>query len=211
MMRFHRQILASGLLVACTLTVTAAAEEDRGLEQRLLDALLNKEKPAAAEPTEVARRIVKQMEQSAGRLDDRNCDAETLKLQKQLVSDLEQLTKQLRQTAPDLPSRQQQPAGKQLEPTDSEPQNGSTQPSQGEGGGRTNQPADRSTERVDPNSAEQAKQQHRRSLVKDIWGHLPPAVRQKMLNAYDEQTLPRYSDLIRRYYEALAEPESPNR
>ena len=44
-----------------------------------------------------------------------------------------------------------------------------------------------------------------RQILKEIWGHLPPALREKMLNVYSEKYLPRYEDVVRDYFEALAE------
>jgi hypothetical protein len=52
-------------------------------------------------------------------------------------------------------------------------------------------------------------------LAKDVWGHLPPQLREQLLNVYTEKYLPKYEDLVRAYYEALAEqqrargPEAP--
>jgi hypothetical protein len=42
-------------------------------------------------------------------------------------------------------------------------------------------------------------------LYKDVWGHLPDRLRQEMDLYYREKFMPRYSDLLRRYYAALAE------
>lgn len=47
----------------------------------------------------------------------------------------------------------------------------------------------------------------RRALVDEVWGHLPPAMRERLLNVQGEKLLPKYEDLIRRYYESLAEPD----
>ena len=42
-------------------------------------------------------------------------------------------------------------------------------------------------------------------LYKDVWGTLPDRLRQEMDLYYREQFMPRYSDLLRQYYAALAE------
>lgn len=42
-------------------------------------------------------------------------------------------------------------------------------------------------------------------LYKDVWGHLPDRMRQEMDLYYREQFMPRYSELLRRYYASLAE------
>jgi len=42
-------------------------------------------------------------------------------------------------------------------------------------------------------------------LYKDVWGNLPDRMRQEMDLYYREQFMPRYSELLRQYYAALAE------
>ena len=42
-------------------------------------------------------------------------------------------------------------------------------------------------------------------LYKDVWGNLPDRLRQEMDLYYREQFMPRYSELLRQYYAALAE------
>ena len=42
-------------------------------------------------------------------------------------------------------------------------------------------------------------------LYKDVWGNLPDRIRQEMDLYYREQFMPRYSELLRQYYAALAE------
>ena len=46
-------------------------------------------------------------------------------------------------------------------------------------------------------------------LYKDVWGHLPDRMRQEMDLYYREKFMPRYSELLRRYYAALAEQKKP--
>lgn len=52
---------------------------------------------------------------------------------------------------------------------------------------------------------EKTQQERQQEMVKDVWGHLPPNVRAELLNVFSEKYLPKYEDLVRRYYEALAE------
>jgi hypothetical protein len=42
-------------------------------------------------------------------------------------------------------------------------------------------------------------------LYRDVWGHLPDRLRQEMDLYYREKFMPRYSELLRQYYAALAE------
>jgi hypothetical protein len=42
-------------------------------------------------------------------------------------------------------------------------------------------------------------------VAKDVWGHLPPKLRQQMTEYYKEDVMPKYSELLRLYYSSLAE------
>jgi hypothetical protein len=44
-------------------------------------------------------------------------------------------------------------------------------------------------------------------ITKDVWGHLPPQLRQQMSQFYRERFMPKYSELLRQYYSSLAEKE----
>ncbi|NOX55990.1 MAG: hypothetical protein GXP27_16415, partial [Planctomycetes bacterium] len=48
----------------------------------------------------------------------------------------------------------------------------------------------------------------RQFLMEHVWGHLPPAVRESLFNAYSEKSLPQYRELIEQYYRSLAEPQT---
>ncbi|HET6575846.1 MAG TPA: hypothetical protein VFG68_19750 [Fimbriiglobus sp.] len=45
------------------------------------------------------------------------------------------------------------------------------------------------------------------TITKQVWGHLPERLRQQMSQYYKEQFMPKYSDMLRRYYASLAERE----
>lgn len=66
-------------------------------------------------------------------------------------------------------------------------------------------PARKSSERIETGQVTTGNLSNSNSYVKDAWGHLPPAMRQRLLNIYTEKFLPQYEDQVRRYYEALAE------
>jgi hypothetical protein len=44
-------------------------------------------------------------------------------------------------------------------------------------------------------------------IAKQVWGHLPEKLRQQMSQYYREQFMPKYSPLIRDYFNSLAERE----
>jgi hypothetical protein len=43
----------------------------------------------------------------------------------------------------------------------------------------------------------------RHHMLRDVWGHLPPALRERVPSDFHETILPAYDDLVRRYFEAL--------
>ncbi|MFK7820075.1 MAG: hypothetical protein AB8G99_15245 [Planctomycetaceae bacterium] len=45
----------------------------------------------------------------------------------------------------------------------------------------------------------------RRVLVKEVWGHLPPALRRRLLSTAEEKPIPRYQGLVEQYFRAIAE------
>lgn len=48
-------------------------------------------------------------------------------------------------------------------------------------------------------------------LNRDVWGHLPEALRQEVDHYYRERFMPRYRDLLQQYYTRLAESERRER
>ncbi|HLJ10997.1 MAG TPA: hypothetical protein VKU82_07405 [Planctomycetaceae bacterium] len=70
---------------------------------------------------------------------------------------------------------------------------------------RNSEKSNDSQERADPARSAAAEQARRQSMIKDVWGHLPPHVREAMQNAFSEKYLPKYEELVKKYYEALAE------
>jgi hypothetical protein len=46
-------------------------------------------------------------------------------------------------------------------------------------------------------------------VAKDVWGHLPPKLRQQMAQYYQEDVMPKYAELLRLYYSSLAEKSPP--
>ena len=42
-------------------------------------------------------------------------------------------------------------------------------------------------------------------VAKDVWGHLPPKLRQQMTEYYKEDVMPKYSELLKLYYSSLSE------
>jgi hypothetical protein len=45
----------------------------------------------------------------------------------------------------------------------------------------------------------------KKKLEMDVWGHLPPHLREQLLNTYGERMLPKYENLVKKFYESLSE------
>ncbi|MFK7777987.1 MAG: hypothetical protein QM501_07650 [Gimesia sp.] len=148
--------------------------------------------------------IIEEMKQAGKLIENRQTGEETQKLQQQVVQNLELLIRQL-ESAPR--SSMKQPSQNNKQQSD----NGKNSRQQKPGTEQKNVPqstqgpASRSSERKEPGRATTGTLDNRNVYIKDAWGHLPPAMRQKLLNIYTEKFLPQYEDQVRRYYEALAE------
>lgn len=168
---------------------------------------------------------VEAMREVSRRLDKLNLTDETEQLQTGIVTNIDALIEKLRNTPPppsssnssdqsnpdqsDQNSSQDQQTGSKQQPqqtpqkqqgADSTSGGAAPQPQQGKSGESSEENLRQARERA-------ATLARRRALVDEVWGHLPPAMRERLLNVGSEKLLPKYEELIRRYYEALAEPE----
>lgn len=148
--------------------------------------------------------IIKEMERAGKLIEKQDGGKEVQQVQKQVVEDLEKLIRLVEQ-APKTSMRlqnqnnqqQQEQQQKRQDREGMQKQNNENQLSQG--------PARQSTDRQNEGQATPGNLNDKSNYAKDAWGHLPPAMRQQLLNIYTEKFLPQYEDQVRRYYEALAE------
>jgi len=146
--------------------------------------------------------IIKEMQRAGKLIENQETGKEAEQAQKQVVEDLEKLIRLVEQ-APKTSMRQQNqnnPQNQEQQRQDREgmqKQKNESQLSQG--------PARQSTDRQEAGQATPGNVNDKNNYAKDAWGHLPPAMRQQLLNIYTEKFLPQYEDQVRRYYEALAE------
>ena len=165
---------------------------------------------------------VASMREVSRRLEKLNLSDDTAQLQTGIVSNIDALIEKLRKLPPpsssqnsdkdqsdsDSASQGQKPEpkhGPQQTPENQQGADSSSgsapQPQTGKSGESTEQNLRQARERA-------AALARRRALIDEVWGHLPPAMRERLLNVGSEKLLPKYEDLIRRYYEALAEPDN---
>jgi hypothetical protein len=149
------------------------------------------------------------MRSAQKRIGASDTSSQTQKIQEQVVQDLEELLallkkQQSRQNSSQQSSNQKQDNQKnqrqKMEKGRSDPQN-----SQSQGDRRNDDKSADSQERTDAARAKAAEDARRAQMLKDVWGHLPPHVREAIRNALRDNYLPKYDDLVKKYYEALAE------
>jgi TolA-binding protein len=182
----------------------------------LLDAVSPRGKKAGDEEADRLERAINGMWNAKTRVAGRDTGRQTQEIQNQVVKDLEELLallkkqQQNRQNNPQ-PNRDQEQNGDQspnqrqkTQKGQGDPQNSSAK-NEPQGGRRNEGKSSDSQELTDPARAAAAEEARRARLIKDVWGHLPPHLRTAMQNAFSENYLPKYEDLVKKYYEALAE------
>lgn len=152
--------------------------------------------------------IIKEMQRASKLIADQKTAKEAQQVQQQVVKDLEDLIRQVVESSPQNSLQQPRPDSQQQQ--DQQRQQKKKNGQQGTGSQQTgNQlsqgPARQSTDRQNKGKVTSGQLSDRNAYIKDAWGHLPPAMRQQLLNIYTEKFLPQYEEQVRRYYEALAE------
>ncbi|MGE0375716.1 MAG: hypothetical protein AB7I48_20130 [Planctomycetaceae bacterium] len=183
---------------------------DDDLDRQLLESLEGRTTPDS--PIILVNRLLENTESSRRRLTAGQLDEETAAIQQQILDDIDALLAQSTASPPGSPPP---PSGdSQSPPNGSEP----SSPSQGTDAAPGDSPAEpngapaddpnaasrESTERTAAAKETAAERERRLGLATAAWGHLPPKVREQMRSAFSETYLPKYDELVRRYYEALA-------
>jgi len=161
------------------------------------------------------------MQSAANRLQKQLSDSQTQRNQQQALSELSSMITKLQKNWQQIHNQlgnpsPQQPRLKQPHPKDTgnlqadnqqktSPQNNTAQSS------KSNTSAQQAGQSPPPNSEKPARLViSPELLVNDIWGHLPPRLRNRMLNMYKENYLPKYDRLVQKYFEELATPTDQN-
>ncbi len=134
------------------------------------------------------RHLAALMVDARQRLGDRDTSEETLTIQQNIVAGLTQLLEQ---------EPQQQPAA----PTSAPSEPPRSRPASGQ---RPGGPPNNGETGAGSNGSPPA-----RLLTDQIWGHLPPEVRQQIEAPLHEEFLPRYDRIIQDYFERLANEPTP--
>jgi len=174
------------------------------------------------EPSAVASVLMdaaEAMQTAASRLKARQTDVPTQKAQEQALHQLQSLVALLRsaETVSSHTESERQPPGPLAVATDADqtsPRSTQTAPSgqtptrrDGQSGPDTTSGAVSSSQPQAPSARSAMSDPASRQFLRDhFWGHLPASLRQQMFDTYPETLPAEYRDLIRRYYESLAEP-----
>jgi hypothetical protein len=162
------------------------------------------------------------------RLDDGDTSDETRALQAGILDDIDALIEKLKTQPPPQQNPNQKPPQDQSQNDQEKPQQSESQskpktqpkPSTGKqptgsgaGQKQENKTAGESTEEnLKQARARATNLARRRALIDEFWGHLPAALRERLLNVGSEKVLPQYEELIRRYNESLADsPDAQKR
>lgn len=186
------------------------------LEEDLFKRLMGDDVPEGVVPDEnPLKNAVEGMRNALERIEKDDLSRETQQIQQKVVDDLQKLIDLANQRQSQSRSRQrngsenqrQQKSGREQSPEGGQQQQ-QPSPSKEDPSGQQNRnrPED-SDDGVREGEVKSADLLRQRRLVEEVWGHLPPALRERMRNIIDEKYLPNYDELIRRYFKSLAEEE----
>jgi hypothetical protein len=174
------------------------------------------------------------MRDAGDKLNENQTGQDTRKVQEQVIRDLDELIKQM-QNPPPPPhgqggggggggsssssgsgkgsqSQMQKLGGGQGQSGQKSGQGKSGKASQGQqgtesskSGGQEKKVAEGSEERSESERKASEEAARKKKLEMDVWGHLPPHLRDQLLNTYGEKVLPKYQNLVKQFYEALSE------
>jgi hypothetical protein len=125
----------------------------------------------------------------------------TQRVQGQIIAGLDQLIEELKSQCK---SGQSQSGGGTQKPS-SKP-GGKSRGGSGENRG-DNRPSRESADRIGAAGSDDAELDRMKQMLKHVWGHLPPKVREQMQSGTIEEFLPKYEQLIEDYYSRLAKDE----
>jgi hypothetical protein len=160
------------------------------------------------------------MQTARRRIAQEDTGTETQQTQERVVKELEELLALVKKqqnrgqrpqpNQPDNNQPQPEPDRRKSPKGENEPQNSGSNKNSDKNNGSPNDRRNEgksaeSQERTDAARTPTAEQARRLQAIKDVWGHLPPHVREAMLNSVSEKYLPKYEDLVKKYYEDLAE------
>lgn len=163
------------------------------VDRQLLEDLNEGEDVELGQSANPLTRIGRRMRTVEQLIDQKDTSAATQQMQREIVTDLDSLIKQLQQ--------QCNKAGKPGSSSQSQNQSKSAASTSQ----TTNQKPKDSTERLDKSTARTDGLTQAQQLVKEVWGQMPERVREQISNVTSDQFLPQYQKMIEDYYQRLAQ------
>ncbi|MBL8849984.1 MAG: hypothetical protein JNG89_09875 [Planctomycetaceae bacterium] len=148
----------------------------------------------------LAAETVQLMQQAQAGLADGPLTDDTNTLQAGILERLQQLAELARRQATKSASGQSQASGSR---SAAAPNAGD-----GQGAGGRNDDAAESSEAATGAAEPETGETTATNLATSVWGHLPARQRDRMRSRFSERFLPQYEQLVRQYYEALADEAS---
>ena len=195
-------------------------------DEKLFQELVGQDPKAA--PVDLTKNPLEEavtgMRSAQERIAEKDTGQETREIQEQVVANLQKLIDMMKDRQSQPPSAS---SGSPQSPEDQQPrqpQKGNPNPQQrvGQQNQQTNPEGQEKTQqqltkKENEDATESTDEQRegrkgnanlapRPEMLNEVWGHLPPSVRLLLLNNSSDKYLPKYEDLARRYFEALAEP-----
>ncbi len=164
---------------------------------------LRRELGAATEKEEdnpvlgIARRMLDVQSRIAGADAGENVQDE----QKKIIADLDKLIEQAKKSCNCSGSCSNPKQGSSRTPSSSAAKKPGSKP----GNKPSDKPARQSSQRPPDKKAVKPDPAEMRNLIKDLWGELPPNVREQMMQNPTEQFVPQYESMIEEYYRRLSE------
>lgn len=171
---------------------TAPGKPKSALDNKLLDQLNEGEDVELKKTADPLTQIGNRMRKVEGLIQQRDTSRNTQEMQRQIATDLDSLIEQMQKQQKKSSGGKSGKSGQQSDASGA----GNTKP--------TERPSE-STQRVDKGTAKSDNAAELQKMIKEVWGHLPPRLREQMQNVTDEQFLPQYEKLIEEYYRRLAE------
>lgn len=189
------------------------------LDDELLKGLGGESKPATkadnGKPSESTSgksdpvsRLTEQMREVEQRLRRNERDDSLKPRQEEIVRQLDELLQQMKQ------QQQQQSKSSSKKPSQGQSQSRQDTPQPGQQQQQAGQkqqgdkPAQDSNDDLKRRQAEKVDMAKMQEMLKDIWGQLPPRLREQMMQAGVEKFVPKYELLIEEYFKALAERQN---
>lgn len=162
------------------------------------------------DPKETLNRLNKNLRATEDRLARKDAGDTTRQLQRDILKDLDSLIKESQKPPPAGGSSSQSNSRSSSSRSQRNQQAGSRSQSQRSGSGQNPRPdapgTAKATQGGKGTGGASAKDPSKLTdLYKDIWGHLPEAMRMEMDTFAREKFMPRYQELLKQYYATLAE------